>query len=282
MPAGWGYSYLDWMGAYSFALAMLSALFHRARTGQGQWIDASQSEVGLFISGTTILDWSANGRIWTRYGNRSPYKPAAPHGVYPCRGEGAPLSWRPSAVTDAGNGAPLSTRFAPPSADAVAGGDRWLTIACFTEAEWRALTEVAGHPEWAEDSRFSTLDGRLAHQEALDALVGGWTQSLEAYEAMYSLQQAGVPAGVCQTAEDRCDHDPQLAALNWLTEVTGTKIGRWPVAEVAVKMSESPAYIGGRLDRGAPCYGEDNNYVYGELLGMSAQEIEALAAEGVI
>jgi len=87
---------------------------------------------------------------------------------------------------------------------------------------------------------------------------------------------------VCQTAEDRCDHDPQLAALNWLTEVTGTKIGRWPVAEVAVKMSQSPGYIGGRLDRGAPCYGEDNHYVYGELLGMSVQEITALAEEGVI
>jgi crotonobetainyl-CoA:carnitine CoA-transferase CaiB-like acyl-CoA transferase len=247
MPAGWGYSYLDWMGAYSFALAMLSGLFHRARTGEGQWIDASQSEVGLFISGTTLLDWSANGRIWTRYGNRSPYKPAAPHGVYPCMGE-----------------------------------DRWLAIACFTEDEWRALTAVAGHPEWAADSRFVDVAGRLAHQDALDALVGSWTQSQDAYQAMYRLQQAGVPAGVCQTAEDRCDHDPQLAALNWLTEVTGTKIGRWPVAEVAVKMSASPAYIGGRLDRGAPCYGEDNDYVYGELLGMSAQEIKALAEEGVI
>ena len=88
--------------------------------------------------------------------------------------------------------------------------------------------------------------------------------------------------GVCQTAEDRCDHDPQLAALSWLTEVTGTKIGRWPLAEVPVKLSESPAYIGGRIDRGAPCYGEDNNYVYGELLGMSSQEIKALAEEGVI
>lgn len=247
MPAGWGYSYLDWMGAYSFALAMLSALFHRARTGEGQWIDASQTEVGLFINGTTILDWSANGRVWSRYGNRSPYKPAAPHGVYPCRGE-----------------------------------DRWLAIACFTEDEWRALTSVAGHPEWGDDARFSTLAARLAHQDALDVVVSGWTQSLEASKAMLSLQQAGVPAGVCQTAEDRCDHDPQLAALEWLTEVTGTKIGRWPVAEVPVKLSESPAYIGGRLDRGAPCYGEDNHYVYGVLLGMSAQEIESLAAEGVI
>jgi crotonobetainyl-CoA:carnitine CoA-transferase CaiB-like acyl-CoA transferase len=247
MPAGWGYSYLDWMGAYSFALAILSGLFHRARTGEGQWIDASQSEVGLFISGTTILDWSANGRVWSRYGNRSPHKPAAPHGAYPC-----------------------------------AGVDRWLAIACFTEAEWQALVKVAGHPEWCADARFGDLSARLAHQDDLDALVGEWTRTRDAYEAMLALQQAGVPAGVCQTAEDRCDRDPQLASLAWLTEVTGTKIGRWPVAEVPVKMSESPAYIGGRLDRGAPCYGEDNDYVYGELLGMSPQEIKDLAAEGVI
>ena len=247
MPAGWGYSYLDWMGAYSFALAMLTALLHRERTGEGQWVDASQSEVGLMISGTSILDWSANGRIWSRYGNRSPYKKAAPHSAYPC-----------------------------------AGDDRWLAIACFTDAEWRALAEVAGHPEWTRDARFADLAARLTNQDALDALVAGWTKSQDAYPAMLALQRAGVPAGVCQTAEDRCDHDPQLAALKWLTEVTGTKIGRWPLAEVPIKMSESPAYIGGRLDRGAPCYGEDNEYVYGELLGMSSQEIKALADEGVI
>jgi len=247
MPAGWGYSYLDWMGAYSFAAAMLSALFHRNRTGEGQWIDASQTEVGLFINGTAILDWSANDRIWTRYGNRSPYKPAAPHGVYPC-----------------------------------AGDDRWIAIACFTDAEWRALAEVARRPGWLDDERFLNLSGRLAQQAALDALVGEWTRGQDRYAAMLALQKAGVPAGVCQTAGDRCDNDPQLQALEWLTEVTGSKIGRWPVAEVPVKMSESPAYIGGRLDRGAPCYGEDNDYVYGELLGMSKREIEQLAADGVI
>ena len=246
MPAGWGYSYLDWMGAYSFALAMLSALFHRNRTGQGQWIDASQTEVGLFINGPAILDWSANGRVWTRTGNRSPYKPAAPHGAYPCVGE-----------------------------------DRWIAIACFNDAEWHALTQVAGHPEWASDARFKDLPTRMANLDALDALIGGWTKSHDAYEAMHALQKSGVPAGVCQTAGDRCDHDPQLATLEWLTEVTGTKIGRWPIAEVPIKMSESPAYIGGRLDRGAPCYGEDNNYVFGELLGMSSQEMDDLAAEGV-
>src|SRR5215467_13016278 len=123
MPAGWGYSYLDWMGAYSFALAILTGLFHRARTGEGQWVNASQSEVGLFIGGTTILDWSANDRVWSRYGNRSPFKPAAPHGAYPC-----------------------------------AGVDKWLAIACFTDAEWQQLCKVAGNAAFATDCRFRTLE----------------------------------------------------------------------------------------------------------------------------
>ena len=80
----------------------------------------------------------------------------------------------------------------------------------------------------------------------------------------------------------RSKHQDALAALSWVTEVTGTKIGCWPLAEVPIKSSESPAYIGGRIDRGAPGYGEDNEYVYGELLGMSSAKITSLADEGVI
>lgn len=245
MPAGWGYSYLDWIGAYSFASAILAALIHRQRTGKGQWIDASQTEAGIFIGGTPLLDWSANGRSWSRSGNRSPYKPAAPHGAYRCLGT-----------------------------------DNWLAIACFTDAEWRALVEVAGRPEWA--ARFATLDARLAHQDELDRLVTEWTEQHDRYELMHRLQAAGVAAGVCQTAADRCDIDPQLAHLEWLTEVTGTAIGRWPLAEVPVKLDRTPAYIGGRPDRGAPMYGEDNEYVYGELLGLSTAQIARLAEENVI
>ena len=247
MPAGWGYSYLDWMGAYSFGQAILLALYRRARTGEGQWIDASQCESGLFLTGVSVLDWFSNGRAWSRYGNRSPHKPAAPHGIYRC-----------------------------------AGADRWIAIACFTEEDWKTLAAVAGHADWTRDPRFADLAARLLHQDELDALVGQWTQTQDAFQAMLALQQAGVPAGVCQTAEDRCDHDPQLAHLDWLTEVTGTKIGTWPVAEVPVKLSESPAHIGGRVDRGAPCYAEDNEYVYGDLLGLKKSEIQELADEGAI
>jgi crotonobetainyl-CoA:carnitine CoA-transferase CaiB-like acyl-CoA transferase len=99
---------------------------------------------------------------------------------------------------------------------------------------------------------------------------------------MMALQKAGVPAGVCQNAEDRCDHDPQLRHLKWLTEVTGTKIGTWPVYELPMKFSRTPAYIGGPIDRGAPGYGEDNEWLLTNLLGMSKSDVERLAEEGVI
>ena len=243
MPVGWGYSYLDWMGAYGYALALLGALYHRERTGEGQWIDASQCESGLFLTGTTILDWSANGREWRRYGNRSPYKPAAPHGAYRCLGK-----------------------------------DHWIAIACFTDDEWQALARIAS----LNDPRFATLEARLAHQDALDAAIEAWTRTQDRYELMLALQRAGIPAGVCQDAADRCEHDPQLQHLNWLTEVTGTKIGRWPVYELPMKLSRTPAYIGGMIDRGAPCYGEDNAWMLTELLGMSNSDVVRLAEEGVI
>jgi crotonobetainyl-CoA:carnitine CoA-transferase CaiB-like acyl-CoA transferase len=247
LPSGWGYSYLDWIGAYGFALAIMSAIFHRDRTGEGQCIDSSQCEGGMFLTGPAVLDWSANGRTWKRIGNRSPYKPAAPHGAYRCSGE-----------------------------------DRWIAIACFTEEEWIALIEVAGLQALREDPRFSVLAERLRHQEELEQAVTTWTLNQDAFACMLALQAARVPAGVCQTASDRCDTDPQLQSLEWLTEVTGSKIGRWPVIEVPAKLEETPAYAGGPIDRGAPCYGEDNHYILRELLGYSDAGIDRLEGEKII
>ncbi|HEX3965103.1 MAG TPA: CoA transferase [Trebonia sp.] len=249
MPAGWGYSYLDWIGAYSFATSMLAALHYRDRTGKGQWIDASQTESGIYILGGAILQWSATGQAFRRAGNHCPQQSAAPHNIY---------------------------RAAP---DDAAGDDRWIAIACTTDAEWEALAAVIGKP-WTQGH--DTLASRLAAQDKLDRNIGAWTRGQDAYRLMELLQSHGVPAGVCQTAGDRCDSDPQLAHLNWLTEVEGSKIGRWPVAEFPVKLSETPAYIGGPIDRGAPCYGEDNEWVLGDLLGMSKAEIARLADEDVI
>lgn len=247
MPAGWGYSYLDWTGAYGFALAILGALYHRSMTGKGQYIDSSQCESGIFMAGVPILDWSVNDRKWQRIGNRSPYKPAAPHGVFRCAGE-----------------------------------DSWIAIACFTDQQWLSLTKATGCPDWALQERFSSLEQRLKHQDDLEALIQAYCSQQDARSLMLRLQSVGVPAGVCQTAQDRCDSDPQLVELDWLTEVTGSKIGQWPVAEFPVKLSRTPSHVGGVTNRGAPCYGEDNEYIFGELLGLSKRDIERLAQQDII
>ena len=205
------------------------------------------SESGLFLNGVVMLDWAVNGHSFIRSGNHSPYHPAAPQGAYRCAGE-----------------------------------DRWIAISCAGEDDWQRLLRVAETPSWAGDSRFAALKSRIAHRAALDLAINSWTLKHDAYDLMQRLQQAGIAAGVCQTAEDRCDKDPQLGALKWLTEITGTKIGRWPVPEVPVKLSATPAYVGGPIDRGAPCYGEDNVYILREMLGFNDEEIAKLAADDVI
>ena len=247
MPVGWGYSYLDWMGAYTFAQAILAALYYRDLTGEGQCIDSSQLESGLFATGTAMLDWQVNGRSYRRVGNRSPYKLAAPSGAFATRGD-----------------------------------DRWLAVSCHTEPEWQALARVDGHPEGPDEPRFVTLEARKVNEDYLESVVGEWIADEDAVLLMAALQTAGVPAGLCQTAEDRCDFDPQLAHLEWLTDVTGAKIGTWPVAEFAVKLSKTPGFIGGRLDRGAPTYGQDTATVLRNYLGMSDTEIDGLRADGVV
>jgi crotonobetainyl-CoA:carnitine CoA-transferase CaiB-like acyl-CoA transferase len=246
-PAGIGYSFLDWYGAYNMALAMVAALHRQKAIGKGCYIDSSQVESGTYLAGSSILNHTANGERWQRFGNRSPYKLAAPHGMYRTQGE-----------------------------------DRWLAIACFEDAEWTALVEVLGRPAALTDSRFATLAQRLEVQDELDRAVGESTESWDGYELMAKLQAAGVPAGVCQNAQDRYENDPQLKHNEWLTELDQTEIGRWPVKEFPVHLSETPAYIGGAVGRSGPNYGEDNYDVYRELLGLTRSEVDQLAAEGVI
>lgn len=244
-PAGWGYSYLDWIGAYTFAQAMLAALYFRDLTGQGQYIDGAQVESGLYLCGTSLLDWQVNGHAYRRTGNRE-INTSAPSGIYRCLGP-----------------------------------DSWIALSCSNDTEWSNLARLIGDCRLTEQ-RFDTFSGRLAAHDELDQLIEFWTCTQDRYLLMETLQAVNVPAGVCQTAEDRVDRDPQLRWLDWLTELRSTKLGAWPVAGFPVLLSETPAYIGGRTNRGAPCYGEDNESVLIDLLGMSAAEVADLYREGVV
>ena len=246
-PAGWGYSYLDWSGAYFIAMAILSALYYRDRTGEGQYIDSSQAEPGMYLTGTAILDYVANGRPSQRTGNRSPYVPAAPHGVYRC-----------------------------------AGQERWIAISVYDDEQWRALLGVLGNPTWADGEAFDTLDSRVARQDTLDPLMEEATRGWDPFDLMEQLQTAGVAAGVCQTAQDRMERDPQLAHLGFQKELRHSLVGTWPVKDFPVHLSESPAYVGGTIDRAAPLYAEDNDYVFGTLLGLTESDRISLREEDVI
>ncbi|QIX53848.1 CoA transferase [Rhodococcus sp. DMU1] len=246
-PAGIGFSYLDWFGAYNVATATLAALHRRNVTGEGCHIDASQVEVGLYLTGTAILDNSANGRTWQRYGNRSPYKIAAPSGIYRCEGT-----------------------------------DRWIAISIFTDRQWAAAMSVLGNPDWASDPRFATSQARFANQDALDELIDQETARWERYNLMSALQSAGVPAGVAQNTQDRFESDDQLAALDWMTELNQTETGTWPVRTFPAEFEETPIRMGGPKDRGAPNYGEDTEDVLTRILDLSADEIEELRRDGII
>jgi crotonobetainyl-CoA:carnitine CoA-transferase CaiB-like acyl-CoA transferase len=246
-PAGIGYSYLDWFGAYNMANAMLAALYRQRVTGEGCYIDSSQVETGIYLTGSAVLDFAINGRKYERSGNRSPYKPAAPHGAY-----------------------------------RTAGADRWIAIACFDEAQWTSLTDTLKADSLRRDPRFISLAARCQNQDALDAEIGALTQAWEGRALMQALQMGGVAAGICQTAEDRCEHDPQLRHLQWQVDLSQRDLGVWPVKVVPGKLSRTPSHIGGARGRSGPSYGQDNDYVFRELLGLSAAELEALVADGVI
>jgi crotonobetainyl-CoA:carnitine CoA-transferase CaiB-like acyl-CoA transferase len=194
-----------------------------------------------------MLDYQVNGRGWERIGNTSPYKPALVHGVFRCRGD-----------------------------------DRWIAIAVFTEAEWDALAAVLGRPAWMAAPGVVTAGGAPAAAHRVEELLGTETGTWDAFELMERLQTAGVPAGVCQTAQDRIERDPQLAHDEWLTPVHSAEVGTWPVRQFPIGLSETPFRPGGRPDRGFPCYAEDNDYVFGTLLGLSEAEQRDLAANGVM
>lgn len=246
-PSGWGYYYLDWSASYYGALAVLSALYHRERTGEGQYIDGSLGEPGLMMTGTAMLDYQVNGRPWERIGNTSPYKPAAPHGVFPCRGD-----------------------------------DRWIAIAVFDDEQWNKLIDVIGNPTWARSPDLATLAGRIERADDLERRLGVETATFDPFELMNRLQERGVPAGVCQTAAERVDDDPQLLHDEFVTPLPHSEVGEWPIRQFPIHLSESPARTGGRTGRGFPNYAEANDFVYGTILGLSDAEREDLAARDVI
>lgn len=246
-PSGWGLSYMDNQAAYYNSTAILMAILRKNKTGKGAEVGVSATEVGITMIGPDMLDVTANGRQ-TRgpeypTGNRLEHPVAAPHGVYPTSVE-----------------------------------DRWVAIAVFAEDEWERFVTVLGRPEWTQDERFANLESRHANQDVLDEYVSAWTKQRTAHEVMETLQAVDVRAGAAQTAEDLNETDPQLRERGVFFEMDHPVIGpaRFEGSPVTFSRTKPDNW------RSAPLLGEDNHFVFGDILGLNSDEIATLEDQGVI
>ena len=157
-----------------------------------------------------------------------------------------------------------------------AGDDQWLTIACEDDRQFAGLCSVIGKPELARDERFADVVSRHGNQDALDSVINEWTRGQDKAAAADALQAAGVPASPVLTIPD-VFADEHLRARGFFEPVSHAVAGEWEMEGTPWRMSETPGHI--RIP--PPAFGEHNDYVFRELLGLSAEEIEALGADGV-
>jgi crotonobetainyl-CoA:carnitine CoA-transferase CaiB-like acyl-CoA transferase len=264
-PIGIGTNYPDYViNPGHQTIAVLAALRHRRRTGRGQYIEVAQLESTIPVVGPAILDYTANGRIQTRAGNRQ--ENAAPHGVFPCRS-------RPT--TPPLPGAPTGLGAVPPPPPEE---DRWIAITVFSDAQWEALKTVMGSPAWADGARFADLAARKANEDELEARISDWTKDHVAEDLMHRLQAVGVPAGVVQTSEDVLDNDEHLKARGYYAYLDHPETGRSAYDSSPFRLSKTP----GGAERPAPLLGEHTMYVANEVIGLSDDELADLVANQVL
>jgi crotonobetainyl-CoA:carnitine CoA-transferase CaiB-like acyl-CoA transferase len=235
--------YTDYTAGEQTVFAVMAALVHRLNTGQGQFIDVSQSQTASATVPEALLDFTVNGRTGSRMGNQDP--DMAPHGCYPCRGD-----------------------------------DRWIAIAVADDAQWHSLCNTLGQPYWATEERFIDASSRLRNREELDRLVGGATAGWDTHELMERLQAAGVPAGAVLDGKDLLfdKHLMERRFFEVVSHHTSTGMPPLPYVGRPWKMSATPAVSG----RAAPVLGEHNEFTLVELLGRDKEELAALERDGVI
>ncbi len=165
-------------------------------------------------------------------------------------------------------------RMAPHGCYPCAGVNSWVTIAVGSDAEWEALKSVVGDPSLDGDV-YAGEQERRDHQDRLDEVIGEWTRGRDARDVVATLQAAGVAAGPVLRGETLVD-DPHVKARGVLQPLTHPVLGERLVVRPPWQME------GAAIRSAAPLLGEHSEYVLGDILGMSAGEIESLSAKGVL
>jgi benzylsuccinate CoA-transferase BbsF subunit len=193
--------YTDWVAPRFAASALLMALIHRQRTGEGAYIDLSQHEAGIQFLIPILLERQLNGRNRERAGNLHPYY--CPHGVYPCKGK-----------------------------------ERWVAISITNDEQWKAFSGITDE-HWIDNKEFASSLGRKQNEETLDSLVSRWTRERPPEEIVSMLQEQGIPAGVVQNSRDLVN-DPQLAHRQAIWYLEHETVGKHAVFGQGFILSKNP------------------------------------------
>jgi benzylsuccinate CoA-transferase BbsF subunit len=204
-PRQAGFSYGDPNGGVHGTFAVMCALLHRAKTGNGQFIDLSQREACAMLLPEGLMEYAMNGTQPPRNGNRDPYM--APHGVFRCK-----------------------------------GADRWVSIVVGNEEEWQRFCKAIGQPTLATDGRFATLAARKENEDALEQIVTTWTNELSPDEVTQKLQHAGVAAYPTLDGNDLLAN-PHVAARGYFVELEHAEVGKRRHLGIPWKMSRTPCEI---------------------------------------
>ena len=199
-------AYTDYVSPRFATCAVLAALEHKRRTGEGQYIDCSQVEASIQMIGSAMLDYQVNGRVPRAEGNA--HRSYAPSGVYPALGE-----------------------------------DRWVAIAAPQPEDWAELSKLAGRG-WESDTRFATPAARLQHRAELDEAIATWTRDQEVADLETTLQAVHVPIHRVSANADHFE-DPQLCALEHFVWLDHPLLGSVPVEASRIRLSETPAHYNG-------------------------------------
>jgi crotonobetainyl-CoA:carnitine CoA-transferase CaiB-like acyl-CoA transferase len=204
-PVGPAGAYTDYIAARYNALAILAALEHRERTGQGQWIDQSQAESAFHFLAPALLDWSLNGRAPALIGNDD--AEMVPHGVF-----------------------------------RAAGDDRWIAVAVRDARDWAALCDALGRADWRADASLADANGRRARRAEIDAEISRWTAARDASDAERELQARRVPAHAVLDMPGLYA-DPQLRHRGHYVAIQHPTLGSVATESARFRLSRTPARV---------------------------------------
>jgi crotonobetainyl-CoA:carnitine CoA-transferase CaiB-like acyl-CoA transferase len=249
-PMHTGFSYADPNAGVHGAFAILTALYHRAKTGEGQYIDMSQWECAMALLPEGILEYTFNRQEPPRIGNSDPLM--APHGIYRCLD-------RPERI--AGNTI-----------------DQFVAIVCADDIDWGRLARAMDRPELAADPRFARLAGRKQNEDELDALLEQWTSTQRAHDIVEMLQHAGVAAAVVADNKYLSEEDRHLKERDYFVYREHPEVGTRQHAGMPWKMSRTETAV----RAAAPTIGQHTEEVLIGLLGYSAEDVANLRADGAL